>query len=157
MPSLLESRIRSGIQGAAEVLFPENDFGAPDWRSTDMVQRTVDYLFELPPHRSQVVSALFVAADVMLPPALRDIRQLPKVPLAKRMAAFERWYDEPYSAMGQVVGALKATLSMVYFNHPDVVRYIGTVKPCDRPWDHYKVDVDVDALTRHLDKAGGEA
>ena len=149
MHDLLDGRVRSGIRGAAEVLFPENAIGAPDWRSTQMVQRTVDYLDELPPHRGNVVSALFVAADVMLPVALVDVRRLPDVPLAKRRAGFERWYEAPYSALGQIVGALKATLSMVYFNHPDVVRHIGTVKPCARPWDHYEVDVDVDALVRH--------
>jgi hypothetical protein len=140
--------MRSGIKGTAQVLYPENSFGAPDWRSAEVVKRTIDYLEELPPHRGQLVGALFVAADVMLPPLMRDIRQLPQVPLHKRQAAFERWYKEPFSPMGQLVGALKATLSMAYFGHPSVVSYIGTRKTCERPWDAYKVDVDVNLLVR---------
>lgn len=141
-------RVRSGIQGTAEVIFPENDFGAPDWRSTDLVERTLAYLAELPPHRGSVVSALFIAADVALPPLMRDLRPLSRVPLGRRREAFDRWYAEPFSPLGQIVGALKATLSMNYFGHRDVVNHIGTVKPCDRPWDSYEVDIDVNALTR---------
>jgi hypothetical protein len=63
--------------------------------------------------------------------------------------------------MGQFVGALKATLSMSYFGHPSVVSYIGTRKVCERPWDEYKVDVDVDFLVRHNERvakgAGGRS
>ena len=33
----------SGIAGTAEVLYPVNDFGAPDWLSTDVVSRTLRY------------------------------------------------------------------------------------------------------------------
>jgi hypothetical protein len=48
---MVESMV-SGIEGTAEVLYPENDFGAPDWRSTDMASRTLRYLEDLPPHRT---------------------------------------------------------------------------------------------------------
>lgn len=138
----------SGIAGTAEVLYPENDFGAPDWRSTDVVSRTLRYVEDLPPHRSQLVGALFVAADVMLPLALGERPGLGRVPVARRKEAFERWYKEPFSPMGQFVGALKATLAMTYFGHPSVVRYIGQVTHCDRPSDPFRIDVDVDYLVR---------
>ena len=144
---MVESMV-SGIEGTAEVLYPENDFGAPDWRSTDMASRTLLYLEDLPPHRTQLVGALFVAADVMLPLSLGERPGLKRVPLARRREAFERWYKEPFSPMGQFVGALKATLAMTYFGHPSVVRYIGQVTHCDRPSDPFRIDVDVDYLVR---------
>ena len=144
---MVESMV-SGIEGTAEVLYPENDFGAPDWRSTDMASRTLRYLEDLPPHRTQLVGALFVAADVMLPLSLGERPGLKRVPLARRREAFERWYKEPFSPMGQFVGALKATLAMTYFGHPSVVRYIGQVTHCDRPSDPFRIDVDVDYLVR---------
>ena len=144
---MVESML-SGIEGTAEVLYPENDFGAPDWRSTDVASRTLRYVEDLPPHRSQLVGALFVAADVMLPLTLGERPGLKRVPLARRQEAFERWYKEPFSPMGQFVGALKATLAMTYFGHPSVVRYIGQVTHCDRPSDPFRIDVDVDYLVR---------
>ena len=146
---------RSGIAGTAEVLYPVNTFGAPDWLEAEVVANTLSYLAELPPHRGQLVGALFVAADVMLPAMLGARPGLPYVPLEKRQAAFERWYKEPFSPMGQFVGALKATLAMCYFGHPKVVSYIGTRKVCERPWDDYKVDVDVDFLVRDRARVAG--
>lgn len=147
----------SGIAGTAEVLYPENDFGAPDWRSTDMVSRTLRYVEDLPPHRSQLLGALFVAADVMLPLTLGERPGLRRVPLTRRTEAFERWYKEPFSPMGQFVGALKATLAMTYFGHASVVRYIGQVTHCDRPTDPFRIDVDVDYLVRDRVRASAEA
>ena len=144
---MVESML-SGIEGTAEVLYPENDFGAPDWRSTDVASRTLRYVEDLPPHRSPLVGALFVAADVMLPLSLGERPGLKRVPLARRQEAFERWCKEPFSPMGQFVGALKATLAMTYFGHPSVVRYIGQVTHCDRPSDPFRIDVDVDYLVR---------
>jgi hypothetical protein len=153
--------MRSGIAGTAEVLYPVNTFGAPNWLDADVVARTVQYLEELPPHRGQLVGGLFVAANVVLPALMGARPGLPYVPLEKRQEAFARWYSEPFSAMGQFVGALKATLSMSYFGHPSVVSYIGTRKVCERPWDEYKVDVDVDFLVRHNERvakgAGGRS
>ena len=152
---MVESMV-SGIEGTAEVLYPENDFGAPDWRSTDMASRTLRYLEDLPPHRTQLVGALFVAADVMLPLSLGERPGLKRVPLARRREAFERWYKEPFSPMGQFVGALKATLAMTYFGHPSVMRHIGMVTHCDRPNDPYRVDVDVNYLVRDRARAAAE-
>ena len=158
MSSVWRRRVESGVRGAAEVIFPENAIGAPDWRSARVVETTMDYLDDLPPHRGRLVGALFASADVALPPLLRSLGPLPRVPLAKRKEAFSRWYDEPYSALGQIVGALKATLCMSYFSHPDVVRHIGTRKVCDRPWDAYQVDVEPDLLERmHAAEGAGVA
>jgi len=152
---MVESML-SGIEGTAEVLYPVNDFGAPDWRSTDVASRTLRYLEDLPPHRGQLVGALFVAADVMLPMVLRERPGLRRVPLAIRKQGFERWYAEPFSPMGQFVTALKATLAMTYFGHPSVVRYIGMVTHCDRPTDAYRVDVDVNYLVRDRARVAAE-
>ena len=140
--------MRSGIAGTAEVLYPVNTFGAPDWLKAEVVANTLSYLEELPPHRGQLVGGLFVAANVLLPALMGARPGLPYVPLKTRQAAFERWYEEPFSPMGQLVVALKATLSMTYFSHPSVVSYIGELKVCERPWDPYKVDVDVNFLVR---------
>ena len=153
--------MRSGIAGTAEVLYPVNTFGAPNWLEADVVARTLRYLHELPPHRGQLVGGLFVAADVVLPALLGARPGLPYVPLERRQEAFARWYKEPFSGMGQFVGALKATLAMSYFGHPSVVSYIGTRKVCERPWDEYKVDVDVNFLVRDREaqaaRAGGRS
>ncbi len=146
----------SGIAGTAEVLYPVNDFGAPDWQSTEVVSRTLRYVEDLPPHRSQLLGALFVAADVLLPVVLGQRPGLARVPVAVRREAFARWFKEPYSPMGQLATALKATLAMTYFGHPSVMRHIGMVTHCDRPNDPYRVDVDVNYLVRDRARVAAE-
>jgi hypothetical protein len=146
----LEPLLRDGILATAEALYPVNDFGAPDYRSTDLALRMLAYLGELPPDKGRLVGALFVSIELGAGLLGGHMGRFSRLPLAERKRLLHAWYERDGSVYAQLVEALKGALGMIYLSHPDVVRHMQSVKTCDRPWDDFKIDVDVTALTtRH--------
>ncbi len=146
----LEPLLRDGVRAAAEVLFPENDFGAPDYRTTDLVERTLAYLGELPPEKGPIVGSLFVAVELGGGALGGKASRFSRLPLEERERLLHAWYERDGSVHAQLVEAMKGTLGMMYLSHPDVVRHMQSVKTCARPWDSFEIAVEPDALeARH--------
>jgi hypothetical protein len=128
-------RVADGVRGASEVMFPENDFGAPDWKMTDMVGRTVSYLYELPPPTRRLVMLMFVAIELGAPFLLIGFGRFSRIAPERRLKVLQRWRKSSNPLYRLLVDALKAQLCMMYLSHRAVQFHIKAWKSCDRPGD----------------------
>jgi hypothetical protein len=128
-------RTAEGIRGTSEVMFPTNDVGAPDWQATQMVERTVDYLYLLPPRMRALVMLMFIAIEFGSPFMLSGFGRFSKLSRARRLKVLEGWRKAKIPLFKLLADALKAQLCMMYLSHRDVQHHIGAFKACDRPGD----------------------
>jgi hypothetical protein len=141
-------RANDGITAAAQVMFPENDAGAPDWRTTDIVARTRGWLAELPPESRRLVTLLFIATELLAPVLVPSLGRFSRTPPARRLRAMRRWRDSWFVPVRFFGTALEATLKMMYLSHPAALRYVGVYKTVAHPDDALQLDVRPDALRR---------
>jgi len=126
---------RSGIAGVSEVMFPENTFGAPDWQTTQMVERTIDYLGELPPKMRRLVMLLFIAVELGAPFLGVGLGRFSRIGAERRLKVLLSWRNSRIVVFKLLADALKAQLCMMFLSHRDVQMYIEVWKACDRPGD----------------------
>jgi hypothetical protein len=123
--SFIERRVEDGIRGAAEGLFPENDFGAPDFRDTDLVRRTREWMDELPPPQRRLLVLLFFTVELLTPILLFVPRRFSRLTPERRAEAVRRWRRSRFFFLRLLGDALKASTTMIYMSHPSVVAHIG--------------------------------
>jgi hypothetical protein len=133
--SFVERSVAASIGAASEVMFPANDHGAPDWKQTDMVERTMDYLTELPPHMRHLVMFMFLAIEFLCPFLLVGPGRFSRQPAARRLRGLLRWRSSRFILYFLLCDALKAQLCMMYMSHPAVQRYMQAWKSCEREND----------------------
>jgi hypothetical protein len=134
------------IAAASEAMFPPNDLGAPDHRATAMVERTLQWMEELPSRERRLVLLLFVLVEVGAPFLGAGPGLFSKLPVARREEAIRRLRRAPFYPIRVVGESLKATLSMIYLSHPESLRYMGMFAVCAHPGDPFDVDVKPNAL-----------
>jgi hypothetical protein len=132
-------RLTAGIAAASEATFPENDLGAPDWKSTEMVRRTFEYLDELPPPQQRLVKALFLFVELAAIVLAGRFRRFSKLPVKTRTGVIRRWRASRWLAFRVLGDAVKATTTMIYMSHPSVIRYIEEYRCCARPLDPLEI------------------
>lgn len=147
-PGLWRRLLVDGVTATSEATFPENDLGAPDWRSTDMVGRTLEYLEELPPRQRRLVQALFVFVEVAAVVLLLRGRRFSRLPVELRTDAIRRWRASPRLVWRVLGDSLKATATMMYLSHPRAMEWVGEYRACDRPLDRVRLPVRPEALAR---------
>jgi hypothetical protein len=140
-------RATDGIRATAEVLFPANELGAPDWLATDMVARTRLWLSELPPESRRLVTLLFIATEVLAPLTVPSLGRFSRTPPERRLRALRRWRDTWFVPVRFFGTALEATMKMIYLSHPLAMRYIGAYKTVAHPHDALQLEVRPDALS----------
>jgi hypothetical protein len=139
---------RAGIAAAAEALFPVNDYGAPDWQSTEMVERTHAYLEALPREQRRLLTMLFVVLELGTLVLVRGFRRYSRVDLERRAEIIRGWRRSRFLPFRIVGDAVKATTTIIYMSHPLALAHIGAYKTCDRPDDPLPFRVDPGALDR---------
>lgn len=145
-PGFFQRQLIAGIRATSEGLFPENELGAPDYRDTEMVTRTLDYLAELPPPQRRLVSLLFVAVELLAPFLLLVPRRFSRISPTGRANAVRHWRGSRIFLLRLLGDALKATATMMYMSHPKVVGYIGEHRACHHPDDALRYPVRPHAL-----------
>lgn len=148
--SFWQSRLIDGIAAASEATFPENDFGAPDWKSTEMARRTLDYLAELPPAQRRLVSVLFTFVELGAVLLVWGFRRFSRIPPGRRTEVIRRWRRSRWFAFRVLGDALKATTTMIYMSHPSVITYIGEYRRCSRPEDALRIVVREPPIEQEL-------
>lgn len=128
-------RVADGIGATSEVMFPGNEAGAPDWRETDMVARTIDYLDELNPRMRRLILILFIFFEFGSPILLAGVRRFSKLSPERRLRTLLRWRTSKFYPFKILIDALKAQLSMMYMSHQRVQDYMKVFKTCERPGD----------------------
>jgi hypothetical protein len=131
MPSgFVERRLVDGIRAASEGLFPENDLGAPDWRDTEMVRRTREYIDDLPPQRRLLVFLfVFVELVALSPLSPRHFQARPSAARRRHAAGGDLAAAAPARRRAQ------ASTTMIYMSHPLVIAYIEEYRICEHPSD----------------------
>jgi hypothetical protein len=147
------NRARDGIVALSEVTFPENELGAPDWKSTDMVRRTLEYLDELPPKQRRLLTLLFVFVELGALFLVLGFRRFSRIPRTRRAEIIRGWRHSRLLPLRVLGDAIKATTTMMYMSHPSVIAYIGEYRVCSHEEDPLRIDVRPDALTRMGDGA----
>jgi len=147
--SFIDRTVRASVQATAEVYFPENDFGAPDWRETDMVERTILYLQDIPPNTRPMLYLLFFAVEWLAPFLLAGLGRFSKRSLPFRQRAIRRWNTWNFIVFRFLAEGLKAQLTMTYMSHPLVQEHMGVWKACAREADPYQRPLRPDFLAQY--------
>lgn len=144
--SFVDRRLEDAVRAISEVMFPENDINAPDWRETEMVARTREYLRVLPPRSRRLLYLLFVAVELAAPVLLVWPGRFSRAPYARRRKVLLRWRTSWFAPYKLLADALKAQLCMTYMSHPAVQQHMGVWKACDRPEDPFTLPYVPDAF-----------
>ena len=137
---------RPGVKAAAEALFPPNDLGAPDWRDTDLVERSLDYFAELPPHQGRLISLLYIVIHILPWVFLSSPLPFGWVSQERRTRIVQSWRTSRLYLARMLGDSLKATMTIVYLQHPAPLRFIGVFSICANEGDPYDLDIRPNAL-----------
>jgi hypothetical protein len=140
------SRARDGIAATAEALFPANDYGAPDYRATELVPRMLAYLDDLPAKQRRMILALYVLVELLAPVLVLCTCRFSKLPVARREAAVRDFRRSRLLPLRLIGDALKATTTIIYMSHPSALAHIGMYSACEHPDDPLTVAVRRGAL-----------
>jgi len=125
LEGFLERHAIAGLAASAEALFPSNDYGAPDYRDTDLVARTIDYWRLLPRRQARLVLLLFAVVELAAPLFVTRWRRFSRLPVERREEAVRTLRASRWLAVRILGDALKATLTLLYMSHPAALRYVG--------------------------------
>ncbi len=139
--SFIMRRVTNGIRGLSEALYPVNDFGAPDWQDVDMVKRTYQNLFLMPPFQRFLLLVLYCVSEIVLPLLVPAIKPFSKVSLENRIKTLQRMKKSKIFFIRLFSEAIKAALQMIYMSHPTVLEYIGEYKHCPMPKDPFAMPI----------------
>lgn len=120
----------AGFQAVCEAFYPDNDFGAPSWRTTEMVTRVVTLWDALPPQSRLTLEALYAGLELGGSALLPRIGRLSGMSIEKRYKLFERMRTSRAWPLRFVAEAVKSSSTMVYISHPIAARYIGVPDVC---------------------------
>jgi hypothetical protein len=128
LSNMLERCAITGLTASAEALFPANDYGAPDYRDTDLVARTVAYWRVLPPRQRRLIVMLFTTIELSAPLLVFGFRRFSRLTVARRELAVRRFRNSRSFPLRVLGDALKATLTFLYMAHPAALAYIGATR-----------------------------
>jgi len=123
--SLLERLAKEGLGAAAEALFPSNDYGAPDYRETELVARTVEYWGLLPLRQRRLLVLLFACVELASVLLIRGGRRFSRHPAPAREVAVRAWRRSSLFPLRILGDALKASLTVLYMSHPAALAHVG--------------------------------
>ena len=149
MAGFFMNRATDGLRAMAEAGLPENDLGEPDWRSTDVVARTLDYLAELPAKSRNLLVLLFFAIEVGAPLFVPALRRFSRLSIERRIRALNAWPESRLPWLRILGDSVKAILTMMYTSHVSVSDYMGEYRTGARPEDPVQLVVRPGALIRH--------
>ncbi|HEX3598221.1 MAG TPA: hypothetical protein VHU80_24100 [Polyangiaceae bacterium] len=115
----------AGLSATVEALFPVNDQGAPDYLTTDLVARTLEYLELLPARQRRLLLSLFALVELAAPFLLVGWGRFSSVSVERRERAVRRFRSSSVAALRLVGDALKASTTMMYMSHPAALSYVG--------------------------------
>jgi hypothetical protein len=123
------ARATDGLSSIAEAMFPRNDVGAPDFVETDVVERTLTYLQELPPKQAKLILLLFIFVELAAPILCLSFRRFSRMDVEKRTESIRSWRTSKVLLLRLLGDAVKAQMTMMYMSHPKVTAYIGEKRP----------------------------
>jgi hypothetical protein len=126
----VQTHAEAGLSATAEALFPVNDLGAPDYRTTDIVARMLSYLRLLPARQRRLLLYLFAFVELGAPLLLLRPGRFSRLPVARREEAIRRFRASSLLPVRVVGDALKAAMTMMYMSHPAALEHVGAFRGC---------------------------
>jgi hypothetical protein len=147
-----ERRALDGLEAVAEALFPQNDYGAPDFNATHLVRRMVEYMDVLPRDKRRLLVMLFLLTELAAPLLVPGFSRFSRLPVQVREEAVRRFRQSRFLPLRLLGDALKATTTLIYMSHPLALTYVGAYSTCERPLDPMTLPFREGALAgrRHL-------
>ena len=136
-----QRRIDDGVQSASEALFPENSLGAPDWKQAQMVPRMLGHIDQLPISARKLVNLLFLFVELATPLLSLRFRRFSRLRPELRRSLVRRWSASSFYWLRVIGDSLKASMSMIYLSHPDVLQHMGWKKACHNPGDTLQPEI----------------
>lgn len=152
--SFFERVAHQGLAAVAVALFPENLYGAPDYKTTELVPRTLAYLQELPAAQRRLLLSLFALVELSAPLLVPGFSRFSGLSVARREAVVRGWRQSRLLPLRLVGDALKATTTMMYMSHPAALTFVGAYSSCARPLDELVLPVRADALGPQKEATG---
>jgi hypothetical protein len=131
----LQRHAEAGLSATAEALFPVNDLGAPDYRTTDVVARMLSYLRLVPARQRRLLLSLFALVELGAPLLLLRPGRFSRLPVGVREQAIRRFRASSLLPIRIVGDALKASMTMMYMSHPAALAHVGVFSGCGRALD----------------------
>jgi len=126
----LQRHAEAGLSAAAEALFPVNDLGAPDYRTTDVVARMLSYLRLLPARQRRLILSLFALLELGAPLLLLRPGRFSRLPVGTREQAIRRFRASRFLPLRVIGDAVKASMTMMYMSHPAALAHVGEFSGC---------------------------
>ena len=123
----------AGFQAVCEALYPDNEFGAPSWKTTDMVARAATHWDALPPQSRLTLEALYAGLELGGSALAPWVGRLSSLPVARRFKMLERMRKSRVWPLRFVAEAVKSSSTMIYLSHPAAMQHIGAARECLRP------------------------
>jgi len=126
----------AGLSATAEALFPVNAEGAPDYRTTELVARMLDYWRLLPARQRRLFLALFTFIELAAPFLIPGFSRFSALPVQVREEAVRRFRRSDVMPLRLIGDALKASTTMMYMSHPAALAYVGVSSGCNQLGGH---------------------
>ncbi len=122
--------LRKTARAVAEALFADETGPPPSARLTWMLDDIDDFLSRSGPRARMVFSASMLALETLAPLTIRRLPPLSRLDRSVRAEAISQFEQTP---LGLAVLGAKATLCIVYYEHPDAAAEIGFDGACKDP------------------------
>jgi hypothetical protein len=122
----------AGLSATAEALFPVNMEGAPDYRTTELVARMLEYWRLLPGRQRRLFLALFALVELAAPFLIGGFSRFSSLPVEAREQAVRRFRQSEVAPLRLIGDALKASTTMMYMSHPAALAYVGVSSGCNQ-------------------------
>ncbi len=118
---------QGALRAFAEALFSREDGPPPEGRLDWLCADFEDFLTQAGVRAQTIINGSLMAVTWMAPLTIKRLPPLGRLTLADRCQALEAMEETP---LGLAVLALKALLSIIYYEHPDSMAEIGVDKTC---------------------------
>jgi len=122
----------AGLSATAEALFPVNMEGAPDYRTTELVARMLEYWRLLPGRQRRLFLALFAFVELAAPFLIAGFSRFSGLPVGVREQAVRRFRQSEVMPLRLIGDALKASMTMMYMSHPAALAHVGVFSGCNQ-------------------------
>ncbi len=144
---------KNGITAAAQVFYIPNNKGVPDYRQTDLISRTEAYIDSLPKRQYNLLSTLFVFAEMLLPKLYGYFGKWSLLPQEKKEIIMKKVQKSRFYLVRSIYDSLRAVMAMMYLSHSDALAFIGHYKTQEVPGDELEVIIKKRNLAKRDSRA----
>ena len=136
---MLEKTIKRSLLATAEVFFPENESGAPDYKKTDLVENCWQWMKKMPFEQRIMIYALYICTEFAFPLLIPALGRLSNLSIQKRERLMHRLMKSKIGPLKFLADTLKTIQNMIFLCHPSAIEYCGIYKKVAYPEDNFYI------------------